>query len=511
MVRRRDRARARGRGAARERGALRAPVGGAFEGIAVTEDGRVRRRQRRSSRRCSAATLADLIGRPVRDFVAAERPRDRERAHWRAASEEPVPAPGDAAPTARSFPWRCARARCPTEGARCASRAVRDVSARVRGRGAAAASRKPTCARRPSSGARPSTPSTSASCSPTPRGAIVRLNRGALDLAAGRAFAELRRAQARRARPSREPWRTLLDLHRAGRREPGRRWWPRRATRANGRSFYLLGSPWFRGEGETPWRVLTFRDVTEFTNMQAPAPPGADDGGDGLAGGGGGPRGAQPALQHLGHRGRARERARQRGRSSPSTPVLLRSQVGRLTQLMRDLLDYGKPSAAAARADAPGRRGAARRPLLRDAGPRAAGRAWRRIVPATCPRSTIDGARMEQALENLLANAIQHAPAGLGGAAWRGRARRRRRGAARSAAPWRTRGRASPPRAWSGSSSPSSAGARAAPASGCPIVQRVAEAHGGDVSAPRTGRRRARASRSSCPWRSPPTGGRPRA
>lgn len=88
---------------------------------------------------------------------------------------------------------------------------------------------------------------------------------------------------------------------------------------------------------------------------------------------------------------------------------LLRSQVNRLRQLMRDLLDYGKP------------------PVLRFAPVhsrevvRRAARACARIatergvhiveeVPEGMPPIQVDSSRLEQVFQNLLANAIQHSP-----------------------------------------------------------------------------------------------------
>ncbi|MFI4944593.1 MAG: sensor histidine kinase, partial [Burkholderiales bacterium] len=86
-------------------------------------------------------------------------------------------------------------------------------------------------------------------------------------------------------------------------------------------------------------------------------------------------------------------------------------QVGRLTQLTRDLLDYGRPSALQ------------RTPTDLASVVRRAARACatlskerevavaERIAPEL-PRLALDGARMEQALENLITNAIQHSPRG---------------------------------------------------------------------------------------------------
>jgi len=90
---------------------------------------------------------------------------------------------------------------------------------------------------------------------------------------------------------------------------------------------------------------------------------------------------------------------------------LLRSQVVRLTQLTRDLLDYGKPAALSLAAVQPGDpvRVAVRActPLARTKEVELAAR----VAPGL-PALTLDGTRMEQVLENLLANAVHHAPRG---------------------------------------------------------------------------------------------------
>ena len=89
----------------------------------------------------------------------------------------------------------------------------------------------------------------------------------------------------------------------------------------------------------------------------------------------------------------------------------LRSQVGRLTRLMRDLLDYGKPALL--------RRGPAQlEDVVRRAARSCASLAGERGVrvemdmASDLPALQIDGARMEEACANLIANALQHAPSG---------------------------------------------------------------------------------------------------
>ncbi|HET6899138.1 MAG TPA: PAS domain S-box protein [Vicinamibacteria bacterium] len=90
---------------------------------------------------------------------------------------------------------------------------------------------------------------------------------------------------------------------------------------------------------------------------------------------------------------------------------LLRSQVGRLTQLMRDLLDYGKPAELSLAAVQPGD---PVRKATRSCAALARNKEVEldvRVAPGL-PALAVDAGRMEQVLENLLANAVHHAPRG---------------------------------------------------------------------------------------------------
>ncbi|MEO8361993.1 MAG: PAS domain S-box protein [Vicinamibacteria bacterium] len=90
---------------------------------------------------------------------------------------------------------------------------------------------------------------------------------------------------------------------------------------------------------------------------------------------------------------------------------LLRSQVGRLRQLMRDLLDYGKPPVLRLAVMNP-------REILRRAMRSCLELAKDRQVnlaedfALSLPFPNVDSGRMEQVFQNLLANAIQHSPRG---------------------------------------------------------------------------------------------------
>jgi PAS domain S-box-containing protein len=89
----------------------------------------------------------------------------------------------------------------------------------------------------------------------------------------------------------------------------------------------------------------------------------------------------------------------------------LRAQVGRLTRLMQDLIDYGRPASlqrSSTRIDDVARRAVAGCARL------AAERQVRVDVAAggDLPPLLVDARRLEQVFENLVANAVQHAPAG---------------------------------------------------------------------------------------------------
>lgn len=89
----------------------------------------------------------------------------------------------------------------------------------------------------------------------------------------------------------------------------------------------------------------------------------------------------------------------------------LRQQVDRLTRLMRDLLDYGRPAQlqrSPTRLDSILERAVRScAPLARDRGVNVDVR-----VAGDVPLLDVDAPRLEQAFENLLANALQHSPTG---------------------------------------------------------------------------------------------------
>ena len=308
-------------------------------------------------------------------------------------------------------------------------------------------------------------------------GHIVRLNRAALEEAKGAAFAQ---AVGRRLEDlqTREPWRAAFDLHRrVGETRASAAGEAREAS--SGRSFYLLASPWFRPDTETPWRVVTFRDVTDFTNLQNQLRRARTLEAMGSLVAGVAHEVRNPLFSisatvdtleaELGPRPEFAEYA-----------ALLRSQVGRLTQLMRDLLDFGKPSLLQR---APTRLPEVLRRALRSCATLARDRrvVLEEQVEGEVPSLEVDGSRVEQALENLLANAIQHAPAG---SVVRARMATTEQGSVRSVRlTIEDEGPGLPEGDLSRIFEPFFSRRKGGTGLGLSIVQRVAEAHGGSISA----------------------------
>jgi PAS domain S-box-containing protein len=445
----------------------------AFEGIAITEGGRFIDANEQLAGLLGYG-VADLVGKEVEEFVA-ETDRDRVRVSLSTASEEPY------MHLARRrdgsiFPVEVRARALPHRGRTVRVSALRDVSARVR-----AEERQ----RRLEGELRQAAEEWRQTFDALDLGIvladdggrIVRLNRAAEEVlaassftnAGGRLLSEL---------PDREPWRSAGRLH----REVGLSRCSvvdEAQDEASGRSFYLLGSPWFRGEGEAPWRVVTFRDVTDFTAMQsqlrrARAMEAMGSLVAGVA------HEVRNPLFSISATVDALESELGTRPEFPECAALLRSQVDRLNQLMRDLLDYGKPSML--------RRGPTRlAEVVRRAVRSCATLAREREVQVAeeladgMPLLHIDASRMEQALENLLANAIQHSPRGsrvrIAGSLDANGNEPRVRCAVEDEGP----GLAAEglKRAFE----PFFSRRKGGTGLGLPIVQRVAEAHGGRVAA----------------------------
>jgi PAS domain S-box-containing protein len=376
----------------------------AFEAIAITENGAFvdGNEQLAGMLGCE---LSELVGRPVQGFIA---PEDRERVRAYIASGIEGPYEHVALRLdGTSFPVEV-RARSLSYGGRTLRvTAVRDVSARVqaedRQRLLEADLRQAAEQWRQTFDALDL-----GIVLADAEGHIVRLNRAALDEVGGPGFADAV-GRTLGELPDGEPWHNVREIH----REVGEK----RATvtaeareASTGRSFYFLGSPWFRGVGEPPWRVVTFRDVTDYTNMQEQLRRARVMEAMGSLVAGVAHEVRNPLFSMSATVDALEAEIGQRPEFSDYA-ALLRTQVGRLSQLMRDLLDYGKPSLL--------RRSPTQlQDVLRRAGRACATLAREREVAIVeelagdLPVLEIDPARTEQVFENLLANAIQHAPAG---------------------------------------------------------------------------------------------------
>ena len=444
----------------------------AFEGIAITEAGAFVDANDQMAK-ILGCEVADLVGQPVEKFVA-EADRALVRSHLQSHSEEPyqhraLTANGSVVPVeirARAMPY---------DGRTVRVSAIRDVSERVEAE--ERQRRLETDLRHAAEQWRQTFDALDLGIVlADPEGRVVRLNRSALELVTGSGFKD---AVGRHLEDiaDREPWRSLLDINWrvvSGRtsvigeaREP-----------STARSYYLLGSPWFRSGGQPPWCVLTFRDVTEYTTMQAQLRRARTLEAMGSLVAGVAHEVRNPLFSISATVDAFENEFGQRPEFAEYS-MLLRSQVVRLTQLMRDLLDYGKPSLLRR---APTRLGDVVRRAIRSCAGLARERQVRveEAVPAEMPTLDVEAARVEQAVENLLANAIQHAPAGSVvrvGISLDGDA-----GAPRARCTVEDEGPGVAAEDRERLFEPFFSRRKGGTGLGLPIVQRVAEAHGGMVS-----------------------------
>jgi PAS domain S-box-containing protein len=442
-----------------------------FEGIAITEAGIVVDTNEQMARMLGCEP-GEFVGRPVQDFVAPEH-LDLVRSHQSRGTEEPYQH------LARRrdgtiFPVEVRGRAVPYAGRTLRVSAVRDVSARVQ-----AEERQRRLEADLQLAAEQWRETFDALdlgiVIADPQMRVVRLNRRALELAAPRAAADVL-GHGLEELADREPWQAMASLHRrVG--EAGASLVTQAREASSGRWFFLLGSLWVRDEANPDWRILTVRDVTEIRAVQEQLRHAKvmEALGSLVAGV------AHEVRNPLFSISATLDALDGDLKDSPAFAEyagLLRSQVGRLTQLMRDLIDYGKPAGLRR---APTRLSEVVRRAVRSCAPLAREHQVQvqENVARDLPTLDIDGPRVEQAMENLVANAVQHAPAGSvvrveGGLDGAGAAVR---------LTVEDEGPGLPPVALERMFEPFFTRRKGGTGLGLSIVQRVAEAHGGTVVA----------------------------
>lgn len=235
-------------------------------------------------------------------------------------------------------------------------------------------------------------------------GLVRRANRTACALAGsteleGRAFAEL---------ASSEPWRALDELRAgvAGRGEAD----TREIREADSGTSWLLGASPLPWPSAGAWTILSFRDLTETALLRERVARGEH-----LAAMGSLVAGvAHEVRTPLFGITASLDAYAEDVADSPEAKEflnLLRANVTRLTQLMSDLLEYGKPSALRPRMGDPCE---PVRLAIRAcaAQAEAAGVAITLDAAPDLPRVSRDPVRLEQVFVNLIQNAVQHSPRG---------------------------------------------------------------------------------------------------
>ncbi len=242
-----------------------------------------------------------------------------------------------------------------------------------------------------------------------PDGEIMRLNRKAIELIAREAhYRSFLGHHLETISPS-EPWRSAAEERRKAARAlaPCAR---QIRDEATGNRWDVLASPVLRRESTSPWVIVTVRDVTTQVELEEQL----------------------RRARHLEAMGALVAAVAHEVRSPlfgitatldaleaslgthpeyQEAAALLHSQVRRLTQLMNDLLDYGKPAvlhlSTGGIADIVRRAVRACAALAERAGVTVT------IELAESPlRVSRDSARLEQVVQNLVANAVQHSPPG---------------------------------------------------------------------------------------------------
>ncbi|HXB53410.1 MAG TPA: PAS domain S-box protein [Vicinamibacteria bacterium] len=308
-------------------------------------------------------------------------------------------------------------------------------------------------------------------------GRVVRVNREAAALAEGcREYESLlhRRLEAIGAQ---EPWRTAEQVREAAARQTMH---IARQIRdeATARAWYITASPMKRGAGAAPWVIVTLRDITAETEVEQQLRRSRQMEAMGALVAGVAHEVRTPLFSisatleafesEFGVRPEQEEYA-----------VLLRSQVRRLTQLMSDLLDYGKPPVLSL---SPG----GIDEVVRRALQACRGLAKQSKVSLTLaleenlPPVRRDPGRLEQVFQNLIANAIQHSPPGAAVGIGVGRAPQGRGGVCCTV---EDRGSGVPNADRRRIFEPFVSGRKGGTGLGLSIVQRIVDGHGGTVTA----------------------------
>jgi PAS domain S-box-containing protein len=240
-------------------------------------------------------------------------------------------------------------------------------------------------------------------------GRVVRVNREAAALAEGCRQYESLLHRRLEAIGSREPWRTAAQVREAAEAQ-GMHVARQIRDEPSARAWYITASPMRREAGAAPWVIVTLRDVTAETEVEQQLRRSRQMEAMGALVAGVAHEVRTPLFSisatleafesEFGVRPEQEEYA-----------ALLRSQVRRLTQLMSDLLDYGKPPVLSLSAGGIDE-------VIRRAIHACGGLAEESTVSLTfelqegLPPVRRDAGRLEQVFQNLIANAIQHSPPG---------------------------------------------------------------------------------------------------
>ena len=380
-------------------------AGATFEGVAMSENGVILDANEQLATMLGCP-VAELAGRSIRDFVA-EQSREVVEAHVALDSRESY------THVARRrdgsvFPVEVRARSVPYQGRSVRLSAVRDISER-----ALAEARQRQLEADLRAAAEEWRQTFDALeiglVLADPEGRLVRLNRKALELVQHHASFDAVVGSSLDVLASREPWRSLQRLN-AGLPEAGVAVAGEARDGGSGRAYYLLASPWLRDPGQRPWSVLTFRDVTDFVGVQEQLRNARLMETMGALVAGVAHEVRNPLFSISATVDAMEAGGRPQGEFAEHLE-LLRSQVGRLTRLMQDLLDYGKPAELYPR---PTRLESVLTRAVRACDTLAQERkvGVELSVAADLPALHADATRLEQVCQNLIANALQHSAAG---------------------------------------------------------------------------------------------------